>query len=76
MKLHGEKEAILTVVKAAERFGYGNLMAHLARVWAKKLVKSGLDKKTAVKATEGRHGYPLDFDYLEIDKELKDEYGI
>ena len=76
MKITGEKEAVLKAISIAEQYGYGNLIAHLQRIWAKKLMNDGIDKEGVGEATNSRTGYPVDFDYLEIDKERKDEYGI
>ena len=30
----GEKEAILKVLQLAKQYGYGNMIAHLKRIWA------------------------------------------
>ncbi len=34
MFLSGEKEAIKQVLALAEKYGFGNLIAHLKRAWA------------------------------------------
>ena len=59
MLLAGEKEAIQELLKIGNRYGYGNCIAHLRRAWAKKLVAGGLDKETAIEATNVGP-YPLE----------------
>ena len=59
MLLRGEKEAIEELLKIGKTYGYGNCIAHLRRAWAKKLVAGGLDKKTAIEATNVGP-YPLE----------------
>jgi dissimilatory sulfite reductase (desulfoviridin) alpha/beta subunit len=55
----GEKENINKVIDIAEIYGYGNLIAHLRRAWAIKLIKSNplLDYKSALECTNS-DGYP------------------
>lgn len=56
---NGEEEAIKRALQAGKDFGYGNIMAHLARAWAEHLWDDGLPKKTAIDAVSGRGPYPL-----------------
>lgn len=51
MILEGEKEAILQAIMIAEKYGYGNIISHLKRRWARKLVSSGISAETALQAT-------------------------
>ena len=49
----GEKEAVLTVLRLAHQYGYGNMIAHLKREWAIVLgVKYGGTYENNLKATE------------------------
>lgn len=48
---NGEKEDVLKVLQIAEKWGYGNLIAHLKHEWAKKLMADGISKETALAAT-------------------------
>lgn len=57
----GEKEVVEKTIEYGEIYGYGNLMAWLARAWADKLIKSGLDEKTAEEAVSNRSPYPRGF---------------
>lgn len=38
----GEIEAVKSVLAAAEQYGYGNLIAHLRRAWALKLMRGSV----------------------------------
>lgn len=52
MLFPGEKEAIKKVLEYGERYGYGNLIAHLRKAWAEMLIrKCGIDKDAAIMAT-------------------------
>jgi hypothetical protein len=62
--LPGEKEAVLEVIKIAERYGYGNMIGHLKRMWAMKLMGAGMSKELADSAADAS-GYHTD--YLGID---------
>jgi hypothetical protein len=55
-----EKDAILTVLKAGNMYGYGNMMAWLATAWACHLRDEwALKEATAIEAVSGRGPYPL-----------------
>lgn len=63
--LPGEKEAVQTVIKLAKKYGFGNLIAHLKRVWA-------LDLKRKYGGTYDHHliatnveAYPEHFDHFD-----------
>ncbi|MEN6431287.1 MAG: hypothetical protein ABFD06_00100 [Smithella sp.] len=57
--MQGEEKAIETVIKAGDQYGYGNMIAHLKRVWAENLRdKWGLPEKAALEATNVS-AYPL-----------------
>jgi len=53
MMFPGEVEAVKNVLALAEQYGYGNLISHLRRAWAVRLVKSepGLTWEQACLAT-------------------------
>ncbi len=36
----GEREAVARVIELGNQYGYGNMIAHLKRAWAKKLLAS------------------------------------
>jgi hypothetical protein len=56
----GEAEAVEKVIEAGERYGYGNMMAHLATAWALKLRDGeGLPEKVAIECVSNRGPYPL-----------------
>lgn len=38
--MNGEQHAIREVIAAGERYGFGNLIAHLRAAWAKSLIES------------------------------------
>jgi hypothetical protein len=59
MKISAEEHrAILTVIKAGQAFGYGNLIEHLKSAWAVELIeKYRLSEDAAREAAGG--GYPL-----------------
>ena len=48
----GEVQAVKVVLAMAEAYGYGNLISHLRRAWALKLMAGnpGLDYEAAVRA--------------------------
>ena len=54
-----EQRALQHVLAAGERFGYGNLIAHLQTAWARKLVKEGLADEAAARQHAGGSGYPF-----------------
>lgn len=55
-----EKEAILSALAAAEKFGHGNIMAWIATNWAVKLRdEEGMKPKHAIEAVSNRGPYPL-----------------
>ena len=53
-----ERNEILEVIDIAEKWGYGNLIAHLRYAWAKKLIEQGISKETAIEATNSSP-YPI-----------------
>jgi hypothetical protein len=55
-----ENAAIVDVLSAGERFGYGNMISWLQTAWAVHLVRGGMDEKTA-RLASGGSGYPLDW---------------
>jgi len=61
----GEREAMLTAIRVADIYGYGHTIAHLMRIWAIRLIETGLETEAAKIATEVK-GYPVDTDYLAI----------
>lgn len=55
-----ERQAIKTVIQLGERWGYGNLIAHLQAGWARMLVKEhGLSEAAATEFASSGHGYPI-----------------
>jgi hypothetical protein len=55
----GEEAAIKIVIEAGDKYGYGNMIAHLKREWAERLRdKWGLPEKAALEATNVS-AYPL-----------------
>lgn len=57
----GEAKAIDKVLTAGDRYGYGNMIAHLKRAWAELLIsQKSLSVETAIKATDVPP-YPLRF---------------
>lgn len=61
MMFPGEQESVKAVLKEADRFGYGNMIAHLRAAWALKLMVNGmgnLNEKQASDATASEP-YPL-----------------
>ncbi len=54
-----EQDAIKTVVRLGEQFGFGNLMSHLSSAWAAKLVEDGMEEASAIAHTGCREGYPI-----------------
>lgn len=59
MLFPNEKQKVAEVIQIAEEFGYGNLIAHLRRAWALRLMKSNplLTYEDAVEATNSS-AYP------------------
>ena len=49
----GETEAILAVTEAGEKYGYGNMIGHLATAWAQKLLDDGVPMEVAIKSVHG-----------------------
>lgn len=62
MLFPGEEQAVKAVLGFAETYGYGNLIAHLRRAWALKLMRGNkrLSYKQAVKFTNS-DAYPQNF---------------
>ena len=62
----GEEHAVRTVLAYAEFYGYGNLIAHLRRGWALKLMKGNkrLDYERAMEDTAAA-GYAEKFDLFD-----------
>jgi hypothetical protein len=58
MLLPGEENAILMVVDTGKKYGYGNLIAHLKREWAERLILQGVPEQAALLATNVS-AYPL-----------------
>ena len=58
MLFAGEKEAIERVLDAGRAYGYGNMIAHLKRAWAKLLIADGLSEEAALKAAD-TSAYPV-----------------
>jgi len=58
MLFHGEKEAIERVLDAGKTYGYGNMIAHLKRAWAKLLIIDGLSEEHALEAAD-TSAYPI-----------------
>lgn len=54
---HPERAAILTVLRAGEDHGYGNMIAWLATAWAAEMRSQGV--KAEPKDFAGGRGYPL-----------------
>lgn len=54
MLLPGEEEAVKQVIRIADQYGYGNLIAHLKRGWALQLMEKNpaLSYLDALKATD------------------------
>lgn len=46
-ELPGEREAIETVTRLGETFGFGRMIKILQIAWSKKLVESGLPRRTS-----------------------------
>lgn len=55
----GERLAIQNMLADAEAYGYGNFISHLATAWAARLMRGGLDERTARLATGVSGGYPF-----------------
>ena len=72
----GEKSAIKLVLRIADRYGYGNMIAHLKRGWALSLMKSNPDLtyNQALLATDAT-AYPKHWspEYLAAQDEAKGE---
>jgi hypothetical protein len=47
MLFPGEKEAIETVKRLGEEYGYGNLIYHLSEAWSQKLQAQGMSRQGA-----------------------------
>jgi hypothetical protein len=58
MLFPGEEEAIKYVIEMGEKYGYGNMIAHLKREWAENLMESGLTETAALSAANSS-SYPL-----------------
>lgn len=58
MLFPGEEEAVAQVLKCADIYGYGNLIAHLKREWAEMLMREGLPQATALRGADAS-AYPL-----------------
>ena len=67
MFFRGEKEKLKEVLKIADQFGYGNLIALLKRGWTNKLMKDGIDENSALEAAN-TSAYAKDL-FDEIQKE-------
>ena len=63
----GERSAVETVIALGEQYGYGNLIGHLKRAWALRLMKGNpnLTYKDALRATNVS-GYSKDFDISKL----------
>ncbi len=62
MLFPGEKSAIRIVLNEGERYGYGNMIAHLRTEWAKKLVAQGIPEEVALVCADSSP-YPLSWDW-------------
>jgi len=58
MLFPGEEEAVKYVIKAGKKYGYGNMIAHLKREWAEKLMAQGVPKEGALLAAN-TSAYPV-----------------
>jgi hypothetical protein len=54
-----ERRDVITALKIAEKWGYGNLIAWIACGWSFKLRAGGLPEETAILHSSGRTPYPL-----------------
>ena len=71
-----EQQAIKTVVELGGKFGFGNLMAHLASAWAIRLMEQyDMPESTALNAVDGRSAYPLAMHKDLIERGEWDEAG-
>ena len=71
-----EQEAIRIVLAYGDAFGYGNLIAHLATAWARRLMtRNGLDEAAARKFTGTERGYPFAMQDDLIERGEWDESG-
>ena len=71
-----ERLAIRNVITAGKRFGYGNLMGHLATAWARALMDEyDMSEDTARQATFGVKGYPFAMQADLIERGEWDETG-
>lgn len=52
MLIEGERDAIAEVIEAGERYGYGNMIAHLKTAWVKHLMDIGLSRESAILAAD------------------------
>jgi hypothetical protein len=56
----GEQDAVDAVLEAGRYYGYGNLIAHLKRAWARMLMRDhGLSEAEALRMAD-TSAYPLD----------------
>jgi hypothetical protein len=51
MLFRGEKEAVDRMLADAKIYGYGNFIAHLKRAWVDMLVRDGISRESAIRAT-------------------------
>lgn len=78
MKISEEEQlAIRAILLAGERFGYGNLIAHLQTAWAKSLMDHySMSEETAREATaRDGSGYPFAMQADLIERGFWDETG-
>lgn len=69
-----EQAAIRVVLDCGRRFGYGNMMAHLATGWRRKLMKEGLSEDEAQRNV-WIQGYPLKMQDDMVERGCWDETG-
>lgn len=64
MIFEGEIQSVKQVIEIADKYGYGNLIAHLKQRWALKLIEEyNFSEEQAIKAADVS-AYPLKFDII------------
>lgn len=72
---HEEQQAIIAVLDYGERFGFGNLISHLATAWAARLMADGI-REDAARAATGNAGYPFRMQFDLVERGEWDETGM
>ena len=55
-----EQKAIIAVIDAGKKFGFGNLISHLQTTWARRLMSDADLSEKVARAATGGPGYPFE----------------